>query len=68
MCLLLLFNCDVVQVILSPNAVTADGGAICHSGMLMVCIAAKVRIFETISYCLNYRTYGFYANRVVFRF
>jgi hypothetical protein len=31
------------QVILSPNAVTADGGAICPSGMLMVCIAAKVR-------------------------
>lgn len=30
------------QVILSPNAVTADGGAICNSGMLMVCIAAKV--------------------------
>ena len=32
-----------MQVILSPNAVTADGGAICPSGMLMVCVAAKVR-------------------------
>eukprot|EP01032_Pedospumella_encystans_P018234 gene18234-20763_t len=31
----------VNKVILSPNAVTADGGAICPSGMLMVCIAAK---------------------------
>jgi hypothetical protein len=32
------------QVILSPNAVTADGGAICPSGMLMVCVAAKVLV------------------------
>jgi hypothetical protein len=36
----------LVQVILSPNAVTADGGAICPSGMLMVCVAAKVTAAE----------------------
>jgi translation initiation factor 2B subunit (eIF-2B alpha/beta/delta family) len=39
------------QVILSPNAVTADGGAICPSGMLMVCIAAKVRNLCAVSQC-----------------
>jgi hypothetical protein len=29
----------------SPHAVVADGGALCHSGNLMVATAAKVRTY-----------------------
>ena len=33
---------------MSPHAVVADGGALCHSGNLMVATAAKVRTYLLI--------------------
>ena len=36
------------KVLVSPHAVVADGGALCHSGNLMVATAAKVRTYEHI--------------------